>query len=365
MNWLRRLNWRVIAWILFAKAVLFLFALFAVPASSGKHTGFWEMWNRWDALRYLQLAREGYLATGKERFNLVGLPLYPWLTRAVSWLGINVPLAALFVTGLASIAAGLLLWELVRTDENEEMARFAVWFFFIYPTAYFLHLAYTEATLLALVLGCFWAARQRKWWLVGLLGALASMTRLPGIIVLPAVALEAWQEYRLTNRFNRRWLWLAVVPCGLGIYLWLNYHLTGDPFAFTKYLKENFYQEFRLPWIGVRNAFGNIHASDREFAMMNGVAETFFSLLAIGLTIWSWFALRASYSIWMTGNMFLCICDNFVLSVPRYTLAMFPIFILFARASRGRPLAFAMISLPSLLLFALFASKFALGPWAF
>ncbi len=365
MNWLRRLNWQVMAWVLFAKAALFLFALAAVPAVSGNRTGFWEMWNRWDAVRYLQLAREGYLTTGKERYNLTGLPFYPWLTRAVSWLVFDVPLAAFLVTGAASIAVGLLLWQLVRTDENEETARLAVWFCFIYPTAYFLHIAYTEATLLALVLGCFWAARQRQWALAGLLGALASMTRLPGIIVLPAVAMEAWQEYRLTSRLNRRWLWLTVVPSGLGIYLWLNYHVTGDPLTFTKYWEENFYQSFAPPWTGLRNVMGNIRAPGGEFAMMNGLAETSFSLFAIGMTIWCWCTLRPSYSIWMTGNVILCICDKFVLAVPRYTLVMFPMFILFARVSRGRPLVFAMISFPSLLLLSFFAGKFALGHWAF
>ena len=141
--------------------------------------------------------------------------------------------------------------------------------------------------------------------------------------------------------------------------------MTGDPFAFTKYLKENFYQQFDAPWIGLHNAFGNIWSEEGEFAMMSGLAEAFFCAVAIGMTIWSWFALRASYSIWMTGNMLLCVCDSFILSVPRYTLAMFPIFILFAQASRGRPLVFAMISFPSLLLFTLFVSKFVLGHWAF
>ena len=192
----------MIGGILFAKAVLFLFALVAVPAFSGNRKDFWEIWNRWDALRYLQLAREGYLATGKERFNLVGLPFYPWLTRAVSWLAFDVSLSAFLVTAVASIAAGLLLLELVRTDEGEETGRCAVWFLFIYPTGYFLHIAYTEATLLALVIGCFLAARRQRWAVAGLLGALASMTRLPGIIVLPAVALEAWQQYRPNETFR-------------------------------------------------------------------------------------------------------------------------------------------------------------------
>jgi hypothetical protein len=362
---LRALDWSVIGWILFAKSAVFVFGLVAVPALSGRRTGWWEMWNRWDAVRYLQIARDGYVATGDTRFNLVGLPLYPWLTRAVSWLGFDLSLAAFLVTGVASIAAGLLLLELVSTDEGEETGRYAVWFLFIYPTSYFLHIAYTEATLLALALGCFAAARRKMWWIAGLLGGLASLTRWHGLILLPAIAVEAWQQYRLTRRFDARWLWLALIPCGFGIYLWVNFQVTGDPFAFTKLMGEHFYREFAPPWVGLQSLRDSFYEDGLEYVMMAGVAEAFFALLGIALMIWSWFALRASYSIWITGNMLLCLCSTFIQAVPRYTLVMFPIFILFARAARGRPLYFAMISMSSLLLMTLFLSKFVLGHWAF
>jgi len=43
-------------------------------------------------------------------------------------------------------------------------------------------------------LASFYAARIKKWWLAGLLGGLASATRLVGIVLLPALLWEWWQE---------------------------------------------------------------------------------------------------------------------------------------------------------------------------
>ncbi len=47
----------------------------------------------------------------------------------------------------------------MRLDLDDELASRAVWFLYIYPTAYFLHIGYTEALFLALTLATFLAAR--------------------------------------------------------------------------------------------------------------------------------------------------------------------------------------------------------------
>ena len=82
-------------------------------------------------------------------------------------------------------------------------------------------------------------------------------------------------------------------------------------------------------------------------------------------TVWSWFRLRPSYSVWITLNWLLINSTAFVLSVPRYTLTLFPVFILFARATSGRRFRFAMLTIWSLLYFALYAGRFVRGLWAF
>ena len=69
---------------------------------------------------------------------------------------------------------------------------------------------------------------------------------------------------------------------------------------------------------------------------MIGTQEVTFIALGLVCTIVSWIKLRPVYSVWMTGNWILFVCVSFVLSVPRYTLTMFPIFILFAMLAARR-----------------------------
>jgi hypothetical protein len=55
---------------------------------------------------------------------------------------------------------------------------------------------------------------------------------------------------------------------------------------------------------------------------------------------------------------------SFALSVPRYTLTMFPIYILFAMLARRR-VWLGVITFWSILYLSFFASLFAWGRWAF
>jgi hypothetical protein len=66
----------------------------------------------------------------------------------------------------------------------------------------------------------------------------------------------------------------------------------------------------------------------------------------------------------MTRSWLLFTSVNFLRSVPRYTLTMFPIFILFALLARNRFWR-GVLTVWSLLFLALFAILFARGEWAF
>ncbi len=63
-----------------------------------------------------------------------------------------------------------------------------------------------------------------------------------------------------------------------------------------------------------------------------GAQELFFVALGFICTIISWIKLRPVYAMWMTGSWILSASVNFFRSMPRYTLTMFPMFILFALA---------------------------------
>jgi Gpi18-like mannosyltransferase len=269
--------------------------------------------------------------------------------------------AALLVSGVASIFAGLLFRRLVELDHQVKIARLAVWFLFIFPTAYFLHIGYTESLFLALVLGCLLAARMQSWALAGLLGALACLTRVNGLLLVPTLMVEAWLQYRVTRRLDWRWLWIPVAGLGFLVYLWLNYHVTGDPFTFTRIMEKHWYKKLTFPWSGIRDVWLRIP----HFNLTEGLHEFIFIVFSFLCTVWCWIKLRPSYAVWMTLNWLLITSTTYVVSVPRYCLTLFPIFIIFARLAAARPLAGRILTAISLLLLALFAAKFAHGTWAF
>ena len=290
-------------------------------------------------------------------------PLYPWSIRVFGWLTGNYVLAAFIVSGLSLVAAAVLLRRFFALDYPARIAERAVWFFLIFPTAYFLHVGYTESIFLAFVIGSIFAARTERWWLAGTLGALAWMVRAPGIALVPTLAVEALHQYWKTKRWQWRWLWIALVPAGFVVYLLINLSVTGDAFTFLRIRREVFFMTMAPPWVGLRDAIGNLGRAPAD-AQIVGAQESFFIVLGFVATVVGWFKLRPVYSMWMTANWILCSGATFVLSVPRYTLTMFPIFILFSLLARNR-LWNAVITFWSLLFLALFSSLFVWGHWAF
>jgi hypothetical protein len=361
---------RVVAFVLGVKALVLFFAAQAYTIAKNERPGslyeWLSIWNRWDAPHYLDLARMGYVRDGVEARWIVFYPLYPWLVRAASLFVRDELAGALIVSTLASVAAGLLLYRLARLDEDEWVARAAVFFMFVFPTSYFLHVGYTESLFLALALGTLLAARARRMPLAGALGALACMTRVNGLALIPALAFEAWEEYRASGRRVRaEWLWALLPAAGFGVYLLINWRVQGSPVAFLHTQGEFWYRSFAWPWDGIAGSWQMFRWGAPSDALMVGWQEFFFVMLGLALTAWAWLHMRASYAAWMTCNWLLWTCTKFVLSVPRYTLVLFPAYIIFARASARRPVAGALIAVWSLLFLALFLTRFSQGYWAF
>ena len=362
---------RVVGLVLAVKALLLLYGVQAFVVWKNEWVGpfysWLAIWNRWDAPHYLDIARTGYVAGGVEERWIVFFPLYPWLVRVSAFVLRDELSAAFFVSGVASVAAGLLLYRLARADgEPEEVARGAVFHLLVFPTAYFLHIGYNESLFLALALGAFLAARTRRWRVAGLLGGLAAMTRINGFVLLPALAFEAWEEYRSEGRrWRAEWLWLLLAGGGFAGYLFINWWVLGDPRAFLKIQGEHWFKSPTWPWVGIRGAWDATWARTPSDAQMVGWHELFFILLGLGLTAWAWVRLRASYAVWMTCNWLMWTSTKFALSVPRYTLVLFPAFILLGRLRASRPAWGAAVAVWSLLMLALFAARFAQGYWAF
>lgn len=368
----RKFKWldlKVIATVLVTKFLILIFGAQAFRTVNDlpidQTNSFLGIWNRWDAGHYLKIAESGYTAVGEDRFLIVFFPFYPLLVDLFAIVFRDYLISAFIVSGLASVALGLGFRELIKLDYSEKTAQIAVLFLFIFPTSYFLHIPYTESLFLALTLGCFLAARKKFWLAAGVLGALACLTRINGLVLIPALAFEIWSEYRETRKFNPNWLFLILIATGFGTYLALNYFLTGDPAMFLVHQREHWHRYFRVPWEGIWETYQRIYSPKPADSQMMGLQELLFVIIGVFATIGGWRHLRNSYRVWMGVNWLLFVSTSFVLSVPRYTLTLFPIFTLMALTARRNWWINVLFIVWSILFLSLFITQFVRGWWAF
>lgn len=371
-NWLQRLvrrgDWKLVGMILAIKAVFYLYGTEAYQvltnSSIGSFNGWLAFWNRWDAIHYVSLAENGYQATGDSRFLIIFYPLLPWLIRIAALIFGNYVISALFVVAVASIAAGLLLKQLVKLDFSNEVADRAVWFMFIFPGSAAFHLPFTESILLVLAIGSFLAARTGRWPMAGLLGALACLSRINGLVLIPALAVEAGHQFWMTRRWRWQWLWIGFIGLGIVGYLLLNYKVHGNPFMFMTYRRQHWFQVLSWPWVGLREKILMAQHGTGETGVITGVQDLLFLILGFVATIWSFIKLRPSYAVWMTCNWLLFTSTTFIVGVARFTVIMFPLFILFSTLA-ARPTWYTILTVWSLLFLALFTGLYVEGHWVF
>ena len=365
---LRRRELRTLAMVISIKALLFLFGVQSYQALQNERVvglrGWLEIWNRWDALNYQKLAQFGYGATGELKPLLVFYPLFPVSVRLFAFITRDYLISAFIVSTIASLITAVVFLRLVELDYSKALAQRAVWFLFIFPTSYFLHIGYTESLFLMLALSCVYAARKQRWFGAAVFGAFACMTRPNGLVLLPMLVVEAVHQYRTTRRWRWQWLYIPLAAVGFGGYLLLNKYVTGETFAFISLQQQFFGKSLSSPLTGIDNAWGSLISRPPSEAEMIGTQEVLFIALGLICTIVSWIKLRPAYSVWMTGNWLMFVSVSFVLSVPRYTLTMFPIFILFSMLAAER-IWLAVITVWSILYLSLFASTFVSGHWAF
>lgn len=360
---------RIIGTVLAIKAVFFLFAWQAYQIFSDKPVGgvgaFLGHLSHWDAESFLWIAQNGYTADGPKRFLLVFLPFYPLLIAAFRVIFRDYILSAFVVSTLASLAAALLFRLLVRLDHPERTAQAAVLFLFIFPTSLFLHVPYTESVFMALLIGCFLAARREHWLAAGILGFLACLTRVNGVVLLPALAFEAWDQYKARREVDRRWGWIMLAPAGFLSYLLINFYVTGSPFKFLDYQRENWYKYMRFPYEGLKEKVYTFIDRSPEAGNMYGLQELLFIAIGLAFIIFGWKHMRNSYRVWMVLNWLLFISTSFILSVPRYVLTLFPMFILMAVAVKRRPVLNVAFTAWCLLFLGLFTARYVVWAWAF
>lgn len=316
-----------------------------------------DLWNAWDAPHYFEVAAVGYVDPARA----VLFPLLPAMLRVGSLL---VPplVAGMLISIAASVAAAVALYRLGRLDgADRRVARGIVLAMSVFPTSFALVPPYTEPLFLAFAAWSVLRARRSDWVGAGVLGLLAALTRLPGILLLPALVLELRGQPR-----SPRMLALTLILVGPLAYVGINWIAYGDPLAFIGVQREVFRVETIAPWQALASLWAAVSTPRADPGwLMIYLAPLLAILLLAATTVWALVAARGrpSYAVYAGLSLLIFASVSWPISVPRYILGVFPIFLMLGGFARSRVGGAVLVG--SAIILGFMTAEFALGRWAF
>jgi len=324
-----------------------------------------NMLNHWDAQHYETIAKNWYVNSGDAANLIVFFPLYPILVHLFTLDFNYVNLSALIVSNVCSLIAFSYLYKIAKLEFNNSVAVKAVLFLSVFPTAYFLSASYTESLFFALVIACVYYARLGKWQFAGLISLFASLTRIAGVLLWFVLLVEYFhQKGWKPRRIDLSVLWVFLALAGFRIYLFINYQVTGNSFTFMDVEAAHWFNRLD-PWSGLTSAYSWARDASYPDNITIGFAPLVFAafgLVMVGVGVWR--RLRPVYIVYMFLFWALAVSTSWWISVPRYIMAMFPMFILLGLLTNRKAINIAIVIASGVAL-CCFTVFFALGWWAF
>jgi hypothetical protein len=289
-----------------------------------------SLWGNFDTEWYVNIASQGYAATvaGAEGARWAFFPLYPLLMHWLApLLANNFYLAGLVIANLSLLSSCIVLYRLVRLDSDADVAKRAVKYFVLLPTAFLLSAALTESLFLFLALLTLYFGRTNRWWLAGLAAFLLALTRTTGIVILlPLAIMYARQIEWNWRRVRINSLSLAAPIAGLAVFAAYCYARTGDALAFahvgSTFWGHKFVEPFGILFTGLMDT----SVGTRLQAVM--------TLLNLGLLVA--FIRRIRIEYWLFAViilLFSATIGNSMHSMLRYIIVAFPTAIILALIS--------------------------------
>jgi hypothetical protein len=329
-----------------------------------------ELWCGWDGKNYLDIAKNGYIPVGDNQTYIAFFPLYPLLIRVLHFIISSWNACALLIANAFYFLSLYWLYGLARFDFEEKDCKRAILWFSIFPTAYFLHAAYTESLFVALAAGSMLYLRQGKILTTCILTALTCFSRPHGIIIVPALLAECFLiEGFVRAPLNRSAIRNAVIIMGGGIvgfgaYLEVNQYVYHTPFKFLEVQSSRWGRGFDFPWTGFLAAVRRLTTDKIEYEIMISAFELVAAFAGLAAIIYGFRKLRPSFTIYLITGWLLVVCNRYWLSQPRHLLCLFPLFFLLAIGVKREITQYA-VATSFLLLQALFLSQFVQWHWAF
>jgi hypothetical protein len=172
-----------------------------------------------------------------------------------------------------------------------------------------------------------------------------------GLILILAALVEFVVHDRVFDRMKKsgrgalfallwkKGAWMLLMPLGTLVYLFLNWHITGDPFRFLSYQERYWHTEFTYFGVAIRDQFTNIVYYGRTLARSTFVPNILAFSLAMAMLVYASAKRQsAAHIVYLLGYTAASFALSWLLSGGRYMTAAVPLFLFLAHAVERRPL---------------------------
>jgi dolichyl-phosphate-mannose-protein mannosyltransferase len=336
---------------------------------------FTDIWARWDSDFFVRIAQNGY-----DDASAAFHPLYPALIAVLgrAFFGHYI-LAGLVVSLLCCLGSFVLLHRLAEERLGTEGATRSVLYLAVFPTALFLQAVYSESLFLLLVLASFALAERNRFAGAGVAAGLAILTRAAGLALLPALALLAWRH----RDHLRAFAGVALAVPVAAIYPLVLWQQLDDPWAFTDAQDRwhrhtshagplgGIWDGLVAGWRGLEQFVvghgTNVPGANPMHAAAENVQALAFLALFLALTVVAWRRLGAPYGLFAAFSLAIPLSYPSsrwpLLSLPRFGLVIFPLFLALAMVTATRPRLHTAVVACSALFLGIAVVQWALWQW--
>jgi Mannosyltransferase (PIG-V) len=286
----------------------------------------------WDGLWYLRIVGTGYPHDVQPNVNFnvpdaraAFFPLYPMTVRAADvLLPGHAIVAALTVNFLLGALAIYLCGLFAREIFDIAVAERAMVLMAMFPGAFVLSFAYSEALLLTVAAGCLWCLHRRYWVAAGLFAALGTATRPNGLALVLACLVAAI----LAIHRRREWRALAapvLAPLGFVLFMVLLDRHADEQGVWFRVQREAWKEGTSLGLTAIRrmlSAFAHPLTSPTDLI-------TLMSVLAMALLLYMLWRQRLPWPAvaYVAGVLLLMLVPSTVTARPRFLYTAFPLLI--------------------------------------
>lgn len=142
-------------------------------------------WGNFDGNHYIGIAMRGYGGYEHPFF-----PLYPFLIKFVADFGLQPLISAQLISFISKLLFLIVVIKLLKIDKKVGFIPLFVAVVIFYPTSFYYSAAYNDSLFLLLATLTIFFARKKRWIISGIVAALATFTRLNGLVLVPFILCE-------------------------------------------------------------------------------------------------------------------------------------------------------------------------------